>query len=283
MKKSRLFRRSTLIVSIIALAVALTVGVIAGVAMLSNEQEQTAVIEYGEQCSNIQVSTSGAVSLKFYYTTYGTADQFVVEIVDPNNADAVDVKGYSVDSLKETKDGYCLSVPLTPAQMMHTVKVYPADASGANRGEPMVYSVKQYATEVLANDKYADYHDAMRSLLNWGATAQVRFVEEGKEIGTLASTGVFARNTNPINALSSISYTKNTVTADSVFSNPVMFVSLEPGNLAVHIYVDYSGNGTLSATVSKDGEKAVDTDVASTSKGYRLRLANVPATRFDTP
>ena len=91
MKKSRLFRRSTLIVSIIALAVALTVGVIAGVAMLSNEQEQTAVIEYGEQCSNIQVSTSGAVSLKFYYTTYGTADQFVVEIVDPNNADAVDV------------------------------------------------------------------------------------------------------------------------------------------------------------------------------------------------
>lgn len=48
--------------------------------------------------------------------------------------------------------------------MTYTVKVYASSEAG--NGEPTVYSVKQYAADVLADESQAEYHDAMRALLN---------------------------------------------------------------------------------------------------------------------
>ncbi len=285
MKKSKLFRRSSLILVIIALAVALTVGVIAGVAMLSDEQEQTTAAEYGEHCKNIQVSTSGKVSLKFYYDTYGTAASFVYEVYDQNQA-LVHTGMYPVDTLENTQYGYCVAVPLAPSEMMYTVKVYPADANGENLGEPQVYSVKEYATEVLADPAFAEYHDAMRALLNWGAMAQNYFNPlQGKPVGTLPNTDLFARGTNSIWSVNSIDYVSGTVQCDGAFDPAAsqMTLSLEPGNIAMHFYIVYNGEGTLTATVSKNGGEAVKTDIVETEDGWRVRIANVPANRFDTP
>ena len=282
MKKSKLFRRSTLILAVIALAVALTVGVIAGVAMLNDEPEQTtSAPEYGEHCSNIQVSTSGKVSLKFKYSTLGKAGAFVYEVVDQSG----NISRSGVYTAAEVEEnGNWVAVALAPSEMMCTVNVYPADASGDNRGKPMSYSVKQYATEVLANENYAEYHDAMRALLNWGSYAQTKFnTDAGVAVGTLPHASLYLRNSNPIYGVNSISYEKGEVVPGSTIKGVEMNLSLEPGNIVLHFYVNYTGNGTLKATVSKNGGEAVPTNVSKTDKGYLVRVTNVPASLFDTP
>ena len=79
MKNFKLFKRSALLLAVVVLAAVLTVGAIAGTALLSDEGST----EYGEQYAGVQVGTSGKVSLKFYYSTYGTAEEFVAEVIDP--------------------------------------------------------------------------------------------------------------------------------------------------------------------------------------------------------
>jgi hypothetical protein len=121
----------------------------------------------------------------------------------------------------------------------------------------------------------------MRALLNWGAFSQARF---GDATSVLANTGLFERNTNSINGVNSIPYSEGTVTHGTNIKGGTMNLSLEPNNIAIHFYVNYDGEGTPSATVSKDGEEAVPTEITKTDKGsWLVRVANVPANMFDTP
>ena len=277
MKTMKFFKKPALLLSIVVLAVVLSVSAIAGAALTS--EEETGVAEYGEKYSAVNVATSGKVSLKFYYSTYGTATKFVAEIIDPVNKKPVGTQEFDVDSLSKNETyGYCVPVALAPSQMTYTVKIYADGAKGA--GKAIEYSVAQYAKDVLATPEQAAYHDAMRALLNWGAMAQSKFQDA---TSAYANVGIFERNTNSINGVNSISYSKGKVTPGTTITSGEMNLSLEPNNIAIHFYVNYDGEGTLSATVSKDGKEAVPTEITETGKGWLVRVANVPANMFDTP
>ena len=276
MKNFKLFKRSALLLAVVVLAVVLTVGAIAGAALLSDENSAS----YGEQYAGVQVGTSGKVSLKFYYSTTGTAEEFVAEVIDPET-DTTETQYFAVADLEETTNGFCVPVALAPSQMTHTVKIYASGTSGD--GAAIVYSVKEYAEDVLADSTKAEYHDAMRALLNWGAMAQGYF---GDATGTLANADVYARGTNPINAV------KEIVADDAIVANGTAVtankyaLSLEQNNLAIHFYVNYAGDASqLTATVEREGLEAVSTsvDATETEGVYRVRVANVNASLFATP
>ncbi len=230
-----------------------------------------------ERYSGVQVSTSGRVSLKFYYSTFGNADAFVAEIINPVSGDVKTIN-YPISDLTKTADGYCVSVPLAPSQMTYNVKVYAV--KGEDKSTAMEYSVAKYAQEVLGSSKYSDSHDAMRALLNWGAMAQVRFNEA---TDVLANTDVYAMGTNPINGVSSIAYSKGTVTNGTTITGATMNLNLKPDNIEALFYVNYTGNGTLTATVSKNGETPVSTSVMRSGNRWVVKISNVPANLFNTP
>ena len=273
MKNFKLFKRSALLLAVVVLAVVLTVGAIAGAALLSDEGSA----DYGEQYAGVKVGTSGKVSLKFYYSTTGTAEEFVAKVIDPETG-TTETQYFAVADLEETGDGFCVPVALAPSQMTHTVKIYASGTSG--NGAPIVYSVKEYAEDVLADASKAEYHDAMRALLNWGGMAQTRFQDA---TSSPAYANLFERGTNSIYHVNTITYTKGEVVNGTTITGNEMNLSLEPNNLAIHFYVNYTGNGTLTATVSKNGGTPVSTNVTETDKGWLVRVANVPASLFDTP
>ncbi|MBE6646682.1 MAG: hypothetical protein E7611_03460 [Ruminococcaceae bacterium] len=279
MKNFKLFKRSALLLAVVVLAVVLTVGAIAGAALLSDEGSA----DYGEQYAGVKVGTSGKVSLKFYYSTTGTAEKFVAEVIDPETG-TTETQYFAVADLEETTDGFCVPVALAPSQMTHTVKIYASDASGTSgNGAPIVYSVKEYAEDVLADASKAEYHDAMRALLNWGAMAQGYF---GDATGTLANADVYARGTNPINAVKEIVAGDATVANGTAITANKYALSLEQDNLAIHFYVNYAGDASqLTATVERVGLAAVSTSVDATETAgvYRVRVANVNASLFATP
>ena len=276
MKNFKLFKRSALLLAVVLLAVVLTVGAIAGAALLSDEGST----EYGEQYAGVQVGTSGKVSLKFYYSTYGTAEEFVAEVIDPETNEIIP-QTFKVTDLENTANGYCVPVALAPSQMTHTVKIYANGDAGA--GAPIVYSVKEYAEDVIADANLADHHDDMRALLNWGAMAQGYFTDATT---ALANAGVYARGTNPINAVKEIVADDATVANGTDVTANKYALSLEQNNLAIHFYVNYAGDASqLTATVEREGLAAVKTSVEATgTKGiYRIRVANVNASLFATP
>ena len=125
--------------------------------------------------------------------------------------------------------------------MTHTVKVW-ATAGDNKSSFEYVTRVVDYVNTVLADPDYAEYHDAMRALLNWGAMAQTKF----NDATTVpANTGLFERNTNSINGVNSIAYTEGSVTNGTTITGNTMNLSLEPGNIAIMFYVNYTGEGTL--------------------------------------
>ena len=141
MKNSKLFKRSLLLLAVVALAVVLTVGIVAGAATISEGNA-----DYGEVYAGVNVSVKGQVALRFYFETLGTAEEFVAEITDP--AGNTTSKTYPVDSINKVTVGsgeqaqelYRVSVSLAPSQMAYSVKLYANGASGA--GKAYVYSVK---------------------------------------------------------------------------------------------------------------------------------------------
>ena len=184
----KVFKKTALLLSVIVLAVVLSIGVIAGVA---HAAEGNATL--GEVYSAVQVTTDGKVNLKVFYSDLGSATGFRAEVVDPVTGNTDKTYTYTVEELGEaTANGYCVKVPLTPSQMTHTVKV--TATAGDEKGSTMEFTVADYAKEVLANAELAEYHDAMRMLLNWGAYAQNFF---GDATANLANVNVFARGTNP--------------------------------------------------------------------------------------
>ena len=182
----KVFKKTALLLTVIVLAVVLSIGVIAGVAQAA---EGNATL--GEVYSGVQVTTDGKVNLKVFYSELGSATGFNVEVVDPVTGKTDKAMNNVV--AEASGDKYVVKVPLTPSQMTHTVKVTAIAGDAASTA--MEFSVADYAQEVLATEAFAEYHDAMRMLLNWGAMAQNYF---GDATSVLANTNAFAKGTNPV-------------------------------------------------------------------------------------
>ena len=204
----------------------------------------------------VNVSMSGDVSLNFIYTDLGDADSVVVVKRDGTGAE-VSSTTLAADDVPVDKNGrFVVSAKLAAAEMTDHITVY-TQKNGIKLGESRTYSVKAYADEVLANDGFAEYHAAVRAMLNYGAMAQEHF-----KVNTsyLANAGIYRGETNPINAVSDI----DCAAPEWTDGETLVFKSCEAvleSKVAFKLYFTYSGNKRLSATVEREGLDATATPV----------------------
>ena len=285
MKKMNIMKKWLVVMAIVAVSALLSIAVIAGTSL---DTQNT--VDHGEKYEFVQARLSGRVNLKFYYSDLGSADKIVAEVIDPSTNEADNTYVYEKADIEmvtvpasvtgsEDMECYRVTVPVAPSQMTHTVKVYASSAAGD--GKAIVYSVKEYCDDVLANEEFASYHNTMRAILNWGAMAQGAF---GDAESTLANKDLYALGTNPIDAVTDIPFTEGSVSASESITGKTFSVTLAPDNIIFKFDVNYTGEGTLSATVSREGleEKAVN--VENVGDGvYRVSITNVGVAVFDKP
>ncbi len=233
--------------------------------------------------SGVNAAISGNVSLNFYYSDLGSAEHMVTEITYPDGSVKKSETAREDIPFDQGKGLYFVRVPLAPSQMSYNVKVYAEDQNGA--GTAKEYSVLKYAQEVLADNSLADYHNSMRSLLNWGAMAQVLF---GNAENEPVNEGLYTRDTNPIDNVASFYSGKGEVNSTEHMTGKEFTMSLDPGSTALNFYVNYTGSGTLSASVSKNGVAGVPAAVTyvgddGEAKTYRVKINNVGAITYSTP
>ena len=264
------FKKIAIFASVIILVLLLSVAIGAVAAETEGETPQV-----GVKLTDVQVSTSGKVSLKFYYkVSEGVeATDVVAEVTDPCTQETVST---TVTCGTADDNRHWVKVPLAPSQMTHTVTV---KVGGNTLVED--YTVAKYANAVLADSKNVEYHDSMRALLNWGAMAQLKFEDA---TSNLANVDVFARNTNPINAVTEIKYGSGSVQQGTTIKGVSMNLSLQPDNIVAMISINYTGEGTLSATVKKPGdEQPTATPVLRSGSSWVVKISNIPASMFDVP
>lgn len=260
----KVFKKTALLLTVIVLAVVLSIGVIAGVA---HAAEGTATL--GEICSGVQVTTDGKVNLKFFYSDLGSATGFKVELVEPVSG-TTELINATVETVDNTT---VVRVPLSPSQMTHTVKV--TATNGDADGSTVEYSVAEYAQAVLADANEAKHHDAMRMLLNWGAMAQVHF-EDATD--ALANVNVFARSTNPVDAVTAASTgVADRGEGDELFQSSN--VLLAPNNTAMSIIVNLGNISpeNVTASYTRDNDSTVrELDLVPVSgTTYKVTINNI--------
>lgn len=268
----KIHKKIILVVAIATMALVLAISAFAVASTFNGD-----TVDHNEVYYGAQVSTTGNVNLKFLYTDLGSAEAMVAEVIDPSGNEIASYE-FAKDEIAVKSDKYCITVPLAPSQMTCTVKVYAKSSAGV--GEAIEYSVRQYAEDVLANAGFASYHSTMRALLNWGAMAQETFDESTDAI---ANDGIYSRDTNPIEGLVSIPFNNGAVNSSEHITGYKYSVSIEPDNTVMNLYVTYTGEGTLSATVSKNNGEAKETSVIETNveNVYLVRISNLGVAVYD--
>lgn len=230
-----------------------------------------------EQFYGVNVSTSGNVSLNFFYTSLGEADSVCV-IERNSKGDLLSKQSVDVDSLPVENGRYVVSVQLAAAEMTNYVTVY-TEKNGVKLGESHTYSVKQYADEVLAKEDYSEYHAAVRAMLNYGAMAQAHF---GVNSESLANDSIYRGGTNPINAVTDIDCTAPSWTDGTTLTFKGYEAVLDT-KTAFRVYFAYSGSASPGATVEREGLAATYTSVYfDSARGlYYVRINNIAATLYD--
>ena len=224
---------------------------------------------------NISVSAGGSVKINFVYNDLGSATKMVAEIYAPGAAEASVRYEYDVNKLASKT----VSVPLAPSQMNYTVTVHAEDAEG-RRGAEKSYSVCQYANAVLANDAYADYHNSMRTLLNWGAMAEIYFSDtESSSI----NEDYYSRGTNPVNDVVEFCEAEGAVNDGELIDVAGWQLILAPGDTTMRFYFDYAGGGRLSAYVQKENAEQVATGITRDEETglYCVNIHNLGVAVYD--
>jgi hypothetical protein len=263
MKTKTIFKKSAILVTVLVLAVVMSLATVVAMAAETN----------GETFEGVSVSTSGNVILKFYYSNLGNADSVVYTV---EGEDPVTV---AKDAITNVDGMYIVEVPLAAAEMTKDVTVY--TMTGEVQGTPHTWSVKKYADILLGSKDYASYHKDLRALLLYGAEAQKVFEVKMDE---LASDGVFYNNTTPIANVTSLAGIKEG-SASSTGTN-LEYKSVDASAASytwLKFYFTYEGEGTLTATVEREGLKPQKVAVQKDSYGYYVLVNNISATRYNTP
>lgn len=97
-----------------------------------------------------------------------------------------------VASLPVTEEGlYVVSAELAAAQMTEKIKV--ELLNGDTVSVSTVYTVRQYADAILAEDELTEYHALVRQLLHYGAAAQTYFDHNMENLADTGITGIAAQ------------------------------------------------------------------------------------------
>ncbi len=257
------------------LIVALCITLLAALAVIAISANDT--IANDAQLEQLYVTTGGTVRINFVYSDFGSATKMVAEIAAPGSTEPT-VREYAVADIEDKT----VSVTLSPNQMHHTVTVYAEDENGV-RGEGRAYSVVEYANYILSNGAYAEWHNEMRTLLNWGAMADIYF---GGHTTSQINYGIFTHGTNSVAAVNN-SFAEET---DGVVDGEAIKIAgyqmfLAPEDTSLRMYFTYEGNpADLSVEISKNGEYAGDAPVrldSGVENLYFVNLKNIGVEVFD--
>ena len=79
-----------------------------------------------------------------------------------------------------------IQVPVMASQMTEKITLCIVDGNGVS-SEADSFTVRQYCDTILGNEEYAEYHQLVKEMLNYGSTAQLYF---GNNTGDLAGQGI---------------------------------------------------------------------------------------------
>ncbi len=284
MKILKLFKKPLFLVSTILLVSLLAVSAFALADAISMQTD------FGGTVQSYQVGMQGKINLKLIY------DDITKGMDDVDDYYKVTVEGreeylsYPVSELKKQKNANVISVSLQVTEMNKKVTVTPVKVDSETKAETesgniAEFSVKHYADRVLGNAGFAGYHDSMRALLNWGAKSETYF----KTSGTTAD-GVFARDTDPVNAVGvdSISapvHTTEIATTGEKFDVAASKLSLvlKDGNVSLCFKLKSTNTApTLSATLQReDWSDSVDVTAYRNSDGqYVIQVDSITTSLF---
>ena len=270
MKVLRIFKKPVFLITLVVLAAILSVSMIAVGA---------ADADLGGSVSTYQVGMQGSVMFKLTLTDAGKGmadtDYYSVTVGDR------DCGNYPVNRVKA--DGNAIVVRLKPTEMSKKVTV--TAVKGSETRVVWSGSVRGYAETVLGRSDLSASHNVMRAMLNWGAKTETKFIKDS--VSTTAD-GIFARDTDPMNAVTPATITvpehaKSTV--DGIFTSGSTEIILGEGNVTLRFKLNATaGLGTLTATVSRGGwDSPKETQVTYDSKEgcYTVDIDGISTLLFD--
>ncbi|MBQ3013198.1 MAG: hypothetical protein IJD74_06640 [Clostridia bacterium] len=243
--------------------------------------------DLGETLSAMNVEASGKVSLMFYFKNLSNVSYFKVTVPNKDGSSTTEVVEKSSLRYDSVKDRYLLKVPLAAAQQASKVSVQAFNANDVGSKKIYNYSIKDYADKLLelagTNEAYFPVVAAVKSMLNYGAMAQINF---GYNQDVLANEGLYYRGTNPLDDMSyedlyGIEASTSSTTNESVIKFTSANAYLED-TVCLRIYFEY--NGALdpkNLIVTVEG-KQYENEITQDELGnYYILINDIPATKFN--
>ncbi len=216
-----------------------------------------------------------------------------LEVTIPQRNAEPTVARYYRASLERLLNNGKYEISASVAQAQQTDWVTFQIVDGDQRGLMRRYSVRSYADRVfeLSNSTtaYNDIIEPVKQMLNAGAHAQAAL---GYNTDNLANKGLYDDGTNPVTDMTVnnlYGYDHSTV-KKAVSGNALKAVSYEvelETNAKLVMYVNYTGTGSLTATVRRSDESiASEADVyeyTGTETGFThyVEVSNIPIHMYD--
>ncbi|MBQ9749298.1 MAG: hypothetical protein IJV87_01785 [Clostridia bacterium] len=243
--------------------------------------------DLGETLSAMNVEVSGKISLMFYFKDLSNVSYFKVTVPNKDGSATTEVVEKSSLRYDSAKGRYLLKVPVAAAQQSTRVSVQAFSANNVGSTKTYEYSIADYAAMLLsgigADPSHAAAVQAVKSMLNYGAMAQLHF--EYNTIA-LANEGLYYRGTNPVDDMAyedlyGINAASSSTTNESVIRFTGVNAYLED-MVSLRFYFEY--NGALDPKdliVDIEGALYENEIVQDDAGDYYVLINNIPATKFN--
>lgn len=227
------------------------------------------------QADAMKVTLDGKVNLIFKFND-GKVNAGTVSYTAVIGEGGREIKGLES---KKVDGKNVVTVPLMPYEMAETVSLYQVAEDGTKLAVS-TGSVRGYADKVLANSTYAEHHNAIRALLNYGAMTQI---DKNANTSNLANADVFVRN-NPIDIIKAVPFDKLVDTTGDLTGEISLVFSNNNGisDIALRYDINYeTGHGEELRAVINGASEGVRLKEVTTGV-YRFEITNIGVKNFAT-
>lgn len=286
-KKSAVFATAMFLVLIMAISVVPMASATEEPAKFDTQIITDGNTSFGEKLAAMNVSQAGDITMLFYFTALdnlGDDDYIEITVPQQKGKDAVVKTIKKGEITPDEKGRYPVQVTVAAAQQTDLVKLQWVDAETGNKGKSREYSVKYYADEVLrlaaaGNEKYIPMVNNVKSMLNYGAYAQIVF---NHNTDKLANFGIYG-DVNPIDNMT-VDNLYDANVNEAVETENIKFVAAQAflqDRIQLRVY--FTAPDDATANILKNGESvAEDVNIGKDEFGKYVNVNNVAAHNFDT-
>ena len=165
-----------------------------------------------------------------------------------------------------------LEIPVTAAQMTDKITLCVVDGN-ENRGEESVFTILQYCETILGDQQYAQYHQLVKEMLNYGGYAQAYF---GYNKDNMANEGLENVGMQDISA---------DAAPEKIVSGEVNGISYYGASLLLRDKVALRFYFTVTGDIAEYTFKVNGEEVKWGQKNgmYYIDASDIPAWKLDTP